>query len=702
MSTPFGVRATCPRGCTFALALLVAAALSACSGGGGGGSAASLTITADSPATVAGGSPVHLHAAGSGTPTWSLSGPGSLDATTGADVVYTPPATTPGNEAATATVTATTGASSKQLSITLNETDGPGHHWQVALAAGGAWRDVAFGNGLFVAVGQNGALASSADGRTWTPHDSSDHSVWVSVAYAASIGWVALGATGQVLTSPDGLSWTAQAALAGATDTVHFMNKIVYAKGVFVAAGDHQSFVSSDGVSWTPLAMQMHGLAFGGGVFVGAQGAHLASSADGKHWSTTLATTPTQSLGDVAFGNGVFVASDGVNLSVSRDGVTWTNTNQEAAASSIVFVDGRFYLYGSQLGSSSDGVTWTSGDRFWIRAGAVNASGSVVVGVRQDFSVPSYGDSLAAGASADNLATVAQGSYGPLTAVACSQVTCLALGESGVALASADHVTWTAGRMPTTQGLIYPTAIAQANALGTFIIGGSVYANGAAGELTQSAVFLSTLDGTDWLFATPPSTNEFNGEHLAFARGPQGWWSVSEAGEVDASPDGGTWTKQATLPGGLTMGVAYGGGRYVAVGWSGVAFASADGVTWTKAPPITAPGISSLDLNGVAYADGQFVAVCTHGKVATSTDGLAWTLHDSATTSDLYAVAVGADGEIIAVGDLGATQSSVDGVHWTSRATLTTRTLRSVNAIDGGLGGFIASGDDNFIEISTR
>ena len=104
----------------------------------------------------------------------------------------------------------------------------------------------------------------------------------------------------------------------------------------------------------------------------------------------------------------------------------------------------------------------------------------------------------------------------------------------------------------------------------------------------------------------------------------------------------------------------------------------------------------------MAYADGQFVAVCTHGKVATSTDGLAWTLHDSATTSDLYAVAVGADGEIIAVGDLGATQSSVDGVHWTSRATLTTRTLRSVNAIDGGLGGFIASGDDNFIEISTR
>ena len=66
--------------------------------------------------------------------------------------------------------------------------------------------------------------------------------------------------------------------------------------------------------------------------------------------------------------------------------------------------------------------------------------------------------------------------------------------------------------------------------------------------------------------------------------------------------------------------VAWGGGRFVAVGDGGTIVHSTDGATWTAASA-TAP---EEILTGVAWGGGRFVAVALSGTVVHSADGVSW------------------------------------------------------------------------------
>ena len=64
-----------------------------------------------------------------------------------------------------------------------------------------AIKGIAYGNGLFVAVGDSGKIATSPDGITWTQGTSSfDTSNINGIAYANSL-FVAGGANGKIATS---------------------------------------------------------------------------------------------------------------------------------------------------------------------------------------------------------------------------------------------------------------------------------------------------------------------------------------------------------------------------------------------------------------------------------------------------------------------------------------------------------------------
>ena len=101
-------------------AVTAAVLVAACSGGGGGGGGGSSTVLSVTPSTTSatpGGGAVALHATltgSSATPTWTLAGAGTLSASSGTDITYTPPASTPGNEAATATITVSAAGVSQQ------------------------------------------------------------------------------------------------------------------------------------------------------------------------------------------------------------------------------------------------------------------------------------------------------------------------------------------------------------------------------------------------------------------------------------------------------------------------------------------------------------------------------------------------------------------------------------------------------------
>jgi hypothetical protein len=99
--------------------------------------------------------------------------------------------------------------------------------------------------------------------------------------------------------------------------------------------------------------------------------------------------------------------------------------------------------------------------------------------------------------------------------------------------------------------------------------------------------------------------------------------------------------------------VAFGSGRFVTVGNLGTVFTSGDGITWTNVDS----GFSNI-LYGVAYGAGKFTAVgfpsTTTGfsTVLTSPDGLAWTERSPGSVQTLWGVAHG-NGSFVAVGEQG-------------------------------------------------
>jgi hypothetical protein len=138
---------------------------------------------------------------------------------------------------------------------------------------------VCFGNGLFVAVGDNldsGPIITSPDGINWTPRARVIDQFLYGVAYGNG-QLVAVGNAGTILTSANGTNWTTRAPLPADS-----LFAVAYGNGRFVATGygydinvkDYigMIFTSPDGVSWTPRISNtrntLYGISYGNGQFV--------------------------------------------------------------------------------------------------------------------------------------------------------------------------------------------------------------------------------------------------------------------------------------------------------------------------------------------------------------------------------------------------------------------------------------------------
>ena len=115
-----------------------------------------------------------------------------------------------------------------------------------------------FGNGIFVAVGQNGTITTSTDGITWTARTAgvSTNSLY-SVSYLNStfiaVGSGAAGGTGGVTTSTDGITWTKRTT-PGTTSAVLY--SVTYGNGYYVAVGDFNTtagIYSTNLSTWTGI-----------------------------------------------------------------------------------------------------------------------------------------------------------------------------------------------------------------------------------------------------------------------------------------------------------------------------------------------------------------------------------------------------------------------------------------------------------------
>ena len=221
---------------------------------------------------------------------------------------------------------------------------------------------VAFGNGMFIAVGNR--MASSPDGRTWTAVTSNLSFTITSIAYGGG-RWVVVGGNGQTAYSTDGRTWTAVDASAVFGRVA--VNAVAYGNNRFVAVAYRNVAYSSNGTSWIAVDTSnifvsstntVNGITYGGNRFVAAgMMGRIGYSADGATWTamTNANNTPLGgSVNDVAFGNNRYVAvGDGGQVAYSPDAATWTAVTTSVFGTrdnnirAVAYGSGRFVAVGN-------------------------------------------------------------------------------------------------------------------------------------------------------------------------------------------------------------------------------------------------------------------------------------------------------------------------------------------------------------------
>lgn len=236
----------------------------------------------------------------------------------------------------------------------------------------------------YIAVGDDGKVATSSDGTTWTYQGGLRSTIWGvdKNAYClATNGTILLvaGEAGAVATSTDGVTWTYQSGLSSTSWGSAAGTSIVYGAAwdgsKFLVVGEAGKVASSvDGVTWTyigNLAATTWGTVVCNAVtwsselslfvVVGADG-KLATSPNGTAWTvrTTGLFTGQQCLA-VTYASGKFVAVGGTItggapiIMTSADGITWVNKG--------VYIQNTAWT--TPTNNTAYGVVW-AGDRFII------------------------------------------------------------------------------------------------------------------------------------------------------------------------------------------------------------------------------------------------------------------------------------------------------------------------------------------------
>ena len=208
----------------------------------------------------------------------------------------------------------------------------------------GQWNGVAYGDGLFVAVGADGVVSTSSDGVTWARRFWRPQDDFSSVTFGDGRFIAVDAAAGNVLISLDGLHWSLiRSPLTGVVNPpsggLH-LSSVVYGNGTFVAfgSGTGAGYVATSdyGYSWTlsnfQPAQSIQSATFGCGTFsaVGESltaSSSLITSTTGEQWRTESATVPTSGTWTgIAYGAHHYVGVD------ATGDITWTATTADCAA----------------------------------------------------------------------------------------------------------------------------------------------------------------------------------------------------------------------------------------------------------------------------------------------------------------------------------------------------------------------------------
>ncbi len=180
------------------------------------------------------------------------------------------------------------------------------------------------------------------------------------------------------------------------------------------------------------------------------------------------------------------------------------------------------------------------------------------------------------------------------------------------------------GLYRSTDGLTWSLAQARPDRF-TFHSSAAAYANGQFVVVSQDTAWRS-VDGLTW--ETKQDTVGSAGHWHGLVWGNGHWLALGD-GTRKLSENGLDWHDVVHFTDTTFQGVAFGNGRFVAVGLvggNGWVATSTDGLTWT--PQATIPTMYATGLSAITFARGVFITstCCT---TLQSADGVSWTSHGS-------------------------------------------------------------------------
>lgn len=243
------------------------------------------------------------------------------------------------------------------------------------------WACVAYGNGLFVALANNGSFCCvSADGISWDEYATPAVTAWQAIAFGNGV-FIAVADTSNVYSSPDGITWSSHAAGSG------WHTGVAWNGSMFLCVTDSMAFrTSTDGLTWTSQTAPAGGSAFYGPWWNGSLWITVQGGAPNKIWTSPSGVAGSWTFRQNLSGgnwlcgavlNGVVCLGSrgGSGLQTSSDGITWTPNTGIASNIYGMSTDGIVFLASVNGGSfytSTDGVTWTTrampASRIWYAA----------------------------------------------------------------------------------------------------------------------------------------------------------------------------------------------------------------------------------------------------------------------------------------------------------------------------------------------
>ncbi|WP_051217394.1 cadherin-like beta sandwich domain-containing protein, partial [Paenibacillus assamensis] len=221
--------------------------------------------------------------------------------------------------------------------------------------------NIAYGNGRWVGVANQGQIITSTDGASW-----SMKAIAISplgVLYAGN-RWIMVGYAGKMYTSVDGDTW-----IQKTTNVSADLSSIAYNGSIYVVVGANGTILTSnDADTWTVKKQgtdSLNAVTYGGGKFVAiGSGGVIYTSFDGGSWVKVSSGVTTQLFGLTYANSRYIVVGENGTLLTSMDGTTWTQQASPVGTSfyGVAYGGNKFIAVGDSIISSSDGVNWVPED----------------------------------------------------------------------------------------------------------------------------------------------------------------------------------------------------------------------------------------------------------------------------------------------------------------------------------------------------